>query len=163
MRLPVEANPSRPIQGQIKRAVQEVMPILKLAHVQNISDQAILRTEYYWQLLAEFRTYGLPFLVAYRTSTVDTALQLDNAQRLRGSGILPWVTMTKVVEFNITDWFDALEGGKGCSDLDQMIKSIVAPSKFFADMTTLLPAETDLQGRCDGTYGLDSRCLHMPT
>ena len=52
----------------------------------------------------------------------------DGAQRLRGSDIPAWVPTIQAVESHITGWFDALEGGKGRSDLDRMVKSIVAPT-----------------------------------
>lgn len=122
--------PTRAVRSQIKQAAYELMPVLKPTHMQGISDQTIIRTQYYWKLLAEFRTVGLPFIVAYRTSTVDTALLADGASRLRGNDIPAWVPTIKAVESHITDWFDALEGEKGRSDLGQMRKSIVAPSTW---------------------------------
>ena len=73
----VGQTPDKPMLSKIKRAAQELMPVLKPAHMQGTNDQTIIRTQYYWKLLAEFRSHGLPFLVAYRTSTVDTALLLD--------------------------------------------------------------------------------------
>lgn len=125
--IPVGQDPPRPKQGEIKRAAQALMPVLKPQHMQGISNQTIIRTQYYWKLLAEFRTVGLPFIVAYRTSTVDTALLADGGNRLRGEDIPAWVPLIKAIESHLTDWFDALEGGKGRSDSEQMRKSLTTP------------------------------------
>lgn len=116
--------PTRAGQTKMKQAAQKLMPVLRPRHMQGSGDQSVIRTQYYWKLLAEFCSNGVPFIVAYRPSTVDTSLLSDASQRLRGEDVHAWVPTIKAVESHVTGWFDTL-GGK--IDRLDLSNSIVAP------------------------------------
>ena len=114
----------------VKHAAWELMPVLRPNSMQSIEDQAVLRTQRCWALLAEFRAQGLAFIVAYRPNTTDSILLSADSSRLRVHDIGAWIPTIQQVERHIVDWFDAIEGGRGRSELRPLIESIYCPSHW---------------------------------
>ena len=87
--------------------------------------------------MADFRTSGAPFIVAYRASTVDTILSSDSKTRLKPSAIPPWIATINAVERHVCRWFDALEGGKGRPELEQLVRQIRWPCRWATPLDQL--------------------------
>ncbi len=121
---------NRLTQSKIKQAAQALMPVLGSGQVHGVSSSTLQRTQYYWALLAQFRSNGIPFIVAYRPSTVDTLLLSDSSNRLKAEDIPPWIQTIQAVERHVIGWFDAIEGGKGRSDLESLMDSMISPSRW---------------------------------
>lgn len=111
----------------INDSTSELMPLIKPAKLQGTSTQTLLRTRYYWALLASFRINGASFIVAYRPSTVDSILLLDVAKRLNVEEVPAWIPALKSMEQHVCEWFDALEQSKVGPELQQYSSQIRAP------------------------------------
>lgn len=96
----------------VKASTMALMPILRPSKSVGQSDTIILRTQYYWTLLAALREHGAASIVAYRPSSVDAILLLDIKSRLKAEHIPKWAPTVQAVERHLTTWFDVLEGGK---------------------------------------------------
>ena len=114
----------------MKAAAKQLMPVLRPSNLQATSDQNVLRTQYYWTLLAKLRSSGAAFIVAYRPSSVDSILLLDGRNRLRSDDIPPWSNTISRVEKHVAGWFDALEGAKDRSDLQHLVNQIYEPCSW---------------------------------
>ena len=89
--LQVGGQNNRSAKSKIKQAAQALIPILRPGQVHSGSSSTLLRTQHYWALLAQFRSNGIPFIIAYRPSTIDTLLLSDSSDRLKAEDITRWI------------------------------------------------------------------------
>ena len=117
----------RPMQAVVKAYTKQLLPILRPSRLKGASDQSLLRTQYYWTLLAKFRTSGAAFIVAYRPANVDSIFLLDSSNRLKANEIPPWSTTMASVQDHVVEWFDALDGAQSRPDRQDLVNEIHAP------------------------------------